>query len=429
MQNHTAHDEVVRVLKYMQEHRVASRAKESQSVPTQQVVMDARLKTTSTRRISTDSRFVRRVCQNGHAPKTPAEIVFDDDVKDTVLFHTDDNSIIIIGSVEMVKNATAAQMIFIDGTFSRCPATHFQLVTFHAACNDGFSFPFAFALLPNKKASSYVTAFGELDKVAARDGGVCLFARRDAVVSCDFEKGLLKALGHFACDVKCCHFHMCQSVWRFVTQRGLASRYHTDPSFRARVRHVMMLPMLPQDHIAAAFCELGPFFPGTDDGLSSVYKYFNDVWANGFPVAIWCQYDPLHRTNNVAEAFHSVLARRSLKPHPQFRVFHAHIARLLAEGAVKLNTHRTNPKPAARAQEALKNKLCALVDNYLSGPPLALPLDQLLAALFERLHEKTRVEDFLNATVAAWMERRPASRWSLQTSNLFRSGPKCIQVQ
>ena len=77
-------------------------------------------------------------------------------------------------------------------------------------------------------------------------------------MSCDFAKGLLKALGHFACDVKCCHFHMCQSVWRFVTQRGLASRYHTDPSFRARVRHLMMLPMLPQDHIAAAVSfELG----------------------------------------------------------------------------------------------------------------------------------------------------------------------------
>ena len=193
--DHPAHDEVVSAMKYRQELRVASRAKESQSVPTQQVVMDARLKTPSTRRISTDSRFVRRVRQNGHAPKTPAEIVFDDDVKDTVLFHTDDNSIIIFGSVEMVKNATAAQMIFIDGTFSRCPVTHFHLVTFHAACNDGFSFPFVFALLPNKKASSCVKAFSELDNVAALDGGVCLFARRGAVVSCDVEKGLLKAPG------------------------------------------------------------------------------------------------------------------------------------------------------------------------------------------------------------------------------------------
>ena len=67
--DHPAHDEVVSAMKYRQELRVASRAKESQSVPTQQVAMDARLKTTSTRRIGMDSRFVRRVRQNGHAQK------------------------------------------------------------------------------------------------------------------------------------------------------------------------------------------------------------------------------------------------------------------------------------------------------------------------------------------------------------------------
>ena len=81
----------------------------------------------------------------------------------------------------------------------------------------------------------------------------------DVVVSCDFEKGLLKALGNFACDVKCCHFHMCQSIWRFVAKCGLASRYYTDTSFRVRVRYLMKLPMLPHDKIVAAFHELEEF--------------------------------------------------------------------------------------------------------------------------------------------------------------------------
>ena len=370
-----------------------TRAKESRVIPMQRLVIDVRLKTASTRRISTDARFVRRVRQIGNAPKTPADIVFDDDIKDTVLFHTDNNDIIIFGSGEMVKNATAAQMICIDGTFSRCPATHFQLVTFHAVCTDGVSFTFAFALLPNKKSTSYVKAFGELDNVATRECGTRVLGRRDVVVSCDFEKGLLKALGHFACDVKCCHFHMCQSIWRFVTKCGLASRYYTDTSFRVRMRYLMMLPMLPHDKIVAAFHELGQFFPETDDSLWAVYRYFDDVWLNGFPIAIWSQYDVLHRTNNVAEAFHSVLSRRFMRHHPRFPIFHAHAARLIVEGAVKFNTHRTNTKPRASAKELLNSKLRSLVDNYLSGPPLALPLDQLLEALFDRLHEKTRVEE------------------------------------
>ena len=129
--DHPAHDEVVSVMKHRQELRFASRAKETKAIPTQQVVIDVRIKTASTRRISTDARFVRRMRQNGDVPKTPADIVFDDSVKDTVLFNTDNDDVIIFGTREMVKNATAVQMISIDGTFSRCPSTHFQLVTFH----------------------------------------------------------------------------------------------------------------------------------------------------------------------------------------------------------------------------------------------------------------------------------------------------------
>ena len=160
---------------------------------------------------------------------------------------------------------------------------------------------------------------------------------------------------------------------------------------------MMMLPMLPHDKIVEAFRELEQFFPETDDGLWAVYRYFDDVWLNGFPVATWSQYDVLHRTNNVAEAFHSVLSRRFMRHHPQFPIFHAHAARLIVEGAVKFNTHRTNPKPRASAKELLNSKLRSLVDNYLSGPPLALPLDQHLEALFDRLHEKTRVEELFES--------------------------------
>ena len=99
-----------------------------------------------------------------------------------------------------------------------------------------------------------------------------MFGRRDVVVSCDFEKGLIKALEHLACEVKCCHFHMCKSIWRFVTKRGLSSRYYTDTSFRVRVRYLMMLPILPHDKIVQAFRELERFFPRTDDGLWAVYN-------------------------------------------------------------------------------------------------------------------------------------------------------------
>ena len=68
--DHPAHDEVVRMMRHRQELRVASRVKASNAVPTQQVVMDVRLKTATTRMISTDARFVRRVRQSGNVHKT-----------------------------------------------------------------------------------------------------------------------------------------------------------------------------------------------------------------------------------------------------------------------------------------------------------------------------------------------------------------------
>ena len=201
--DHPTHDEVVKEMRHKQELRLAAKARSSQHTPTQQVAIDVRLKTKTSRRLSTDARFIRRRRQNGHPPKTPSETVFDDNTKAVVLFHTDDKSIIIFGSAEMVRNATATTMIFVDGTFSRCPTTHFQLVTFHAVCGDGFSFSFAFALLPDKKSSSYLRAFNELDNIAMREFGRRLFGRKDVSVSCDFERGLLKALGCFPCDVRC----------------------------------------------------------------------------------------------------------------------------------------------------------------------------------------------------------------------------------
>ena len=159
--DHMAHDEVVRMMRRRQDLRVASRVKASNAVPTQQVLMDVRLKTATTRWISTDALFVRRVRQSGNAPKTPADIVFDDSIKDTVLFHTDNNDI-ILGSGEMIEKATAVQTICMAGC-SVGVLKHTSTCHVPRCCNNGVSLAFAFALLSNKKSSIYVKAFNDLD--------------------------------------------------------------------------------------------------------------------------------------------------------------------------------------------------------------------------------------------------------------------------
>ena len=139
----------------------------------------------------------------------------------------------------MVHVAASASFICVDGTFSRCHPTHYQLVTFHAVCWNGFSFPFAHALLLDKKSATYSTLFTGIDSITRRKFGVNVYSRTSLTVSCDFERGLLKALLHLDCFVKCCYFHQTQTILRFVAKHGLSGKYMSNETFRWSVRSLM----------------------------------------------------------------------------------------------------------------------------------------------------------------------------------------------
>ena len=129
------------------------------------------------------------------------------------------------------------------------PSDDYQLVTCHAVCWSGFSFPFVFALLPDKKSATYSTLFTTIDSIARQKFNVNVFSRTGLTVLCDFERGLLKALSLLDCFVKCCHFHQTQAIWRFVAKRGLSGQYITNDSFRSNVRSLMVLPFFPEASI------------------------------------------------------------------------------------------------------------------------------------------------------------------------------------
>ena len=42
---------------------------------------------------------------------------------------------------------------------------------------------------------------------------------------------------------------------------------------------------------------------------------------------------------------------------------------------------------------AVRRKVMTLIENYLNGPPLALPLKDFVKAIFTGLHEKVRFEE------------------------------------
>ena len=187
----------------------------------------------------------------------------------------------------MLRCASSVSFISVDGTFSRCPTTHYQLVTCHAVCQNGFSFPFAFCLLPDKKASTYTTLFSSVDSISSERFGANVFSRDDVVVSCDFERGLIGALSGMRCSIKCCYFHHMQAIWRFLLKTGCSGRYCSEDAFRWNVRSLMVLPLLLEDKIASTFEELERHIDPADMETCAVCCHFRTVWICTFPPSLW----------------------------------------------------------------------------------------------------------------------------------------------
>ena len=107
----------------------------------------------TSRRPSSDSRFLRRLHRRPSAPKTASDIVFDGELAPFMLFHSQENNIVIFGDPDIVHCAASVTFISVDGTSSRCLATHDQLVHVMQFVKM-VSCHFMFGLLQDKKVST-----------------------------------------------------------------------------------------------------------------------------------------------------------------------------------------------------------------------------------------------------------------------------------
>ena len=105
--NHPPRDEAIKHITHKNNLRHLSQSKHGRLLTTRCLASSARLETDTTRRLRTDMRFVRRVRQNKCWPRVPGDIVFDDATMSSVLFHTEDNGVIVFGESQMVGNASS----------------------------------------------------------------------------------------------------------------------------------------------------------------------------------------------------------------------------------------------------------------------------------------------------------------------------------
>lgn len=69
---------------------------------------------------------------------------------------------------------------------------------------------------------------------------------------------------------------------------------------RGIIRQLMALALVPQQHVASLFAELGEEVRDADNPeLLDLFDYFNDQWMRG--TSVWNVFEVSDRTNNYSE--------------------------------------------------------------------------------------------------------------------------------
>ena len=92
---------------------------------------------------------------NNQIPITKKDdIIFPQEMMPYVLHSSPDYTSLSLYT-QLIKLTCSMKVILIDGTFSRCPVTHSQLVTLHAMTSSPIvTFPFMYILMSGKPADT-----------------------------------------------------------------------------------------------------------------------------------------------------------------------------------------------------------------------------------------------------------------------------------
>ncbi|CAF4462764.1 unnamed protein product, partial [Rotaria socialis] len=255
-------------------------------------------------------------------------------------------------------------IIFLDGTFRSTPPFFDQIFTIHGLKFD-CAFPCIFALLPDRKKSTYQQLFKELNAVAVSMGRTW---KPDQIMS-DFETSLIPAIStEFPESVhKGCYFHFSQCLYRRIQSLGLATAYSHDESVRSCCRKLMALPLLPIQEVETSFYDLrATADPTLKQQLRELFLYFDEYWINNIPIKMWNIHDNQHRTNNICEGFHNRFNRRMEQAHANIWSFIRCIVREESRFQhlyVQINTG-SKRRPRSSYTNGIQKRIDTLMQRY-----------------------------------------------------------------
>lgn len=248
--------------------------------------------------------------------------------------------IIVFASDFMLDVLSSSATWMLDGTFKVVPDMYFQLYTIHAVVAENEVFPVVYALLPNKKSSTYVRLFDILKRYKP--------GLRPETVICDFERAshtaLKKSFGEV--NLQGCFFHLKQAVWRKTQELGLRQDYLTNLEIHSIVKSLPSLAFLPPNHVARGFESIEERVDNLDEDIGERVRrlifYFEDTYvgrvdrrgrrrAPPFPPAMWSvrtrTEEGVPRTQNKLEGWHRGIQTHFDGDHPSMWRFIAGLQR------------------------------------------------------------------------------------------------------
>jgi len=185
-----------------------------------------------------------------------------------------------------------------------------------------------YGLVPNKTEEAYKVILKAV-KDAANQHGIPNVAPE--TIMYDFELAILNAAAETfpTSTIRCCFFHLGQSVYRKVQSEGLQAQYN-DRTLKEAVHMMLSLAFVPEEEVAQNFDLLYDEIP---DDLVGVATYFEENYVSGrrgrgrrravparYHLSKWNCYEAAiqnkHRTNNISEGWHNKFQLVVGKHHP-----------------------------------------------------------------------------------------------------------------
>lgn len=216
-------------------------------------------------------------------------------------YYDENKRILIFSSNEARDQIGHIDEYFGDATFDCCPYPFSQLFIIHGETGSGITetaaVPLIYALMPDKKEETYITV---LQLIKSQ-----LPTFKPKKYHCDFEIAEINAFRKEfpSVNMKGCYYHWCKAVWKKSKKLKIKSKYD-----KRIVGLTASLPLLPAEHIEEGL-DYAKLESRGKEKLKLFFRYIDRFWMTKKFNNILCVFGERHRTNNIAETFHSKLQR------------------------------------------------------------------------------------------------------------------------